>query len=248
MKGTFFNQSLEWSVETQKESWQQGEIISGTLRIKNSSNSEIPLNSAGVGLAHADLKKVFAKTEGALKPVVTAYLDNKNIGPNQILELIFKLYLPENCQVTDKKGSFFLTYGQQASETHLQIKVEPKLLFTKVIGLLDTFHRFKLKEFKASKGGVEYKLLPPTSRDMANIDSIFLTFSTNSPNLIMKFDFQVKRLDTASITTKINKESLTIIRELTPKDYSFGGDMINQDQILKVLSEVINEVKMKSVF
>ena len=64
----------------------------------------------------------------------------------------------------------------------------------------------------------------------------------------MKFEFQVKKIDTSSVTTKINKESVIIERSLGPKEYSLGRDMINQDLLLKSLESALSEVKMKNVF
>ncbi len=83
---------------------------------------------------------------------------------------------------------------------------------------------------------------------MANIDSLLLTFSMQEENLVLRFDFQVRKLDTSSITTKINKESVSIERSLLPKEYSLGRDMINQDHLLKTVEAVISEVKLKAVF
>src|SRR5690606_12302177 len=167
-------------------------------------------------------------------------------GAEETIPFTFKI--PLDGQISDKKTSFYLSYGKDFAESQLQLKVNPKELFMKVIGLLDTFYRFKQKDLKSTKKGVEFKLLPPTARDMANIESLLLLFSMKEETLNMKFDFQVKRLDTSSVTTKINKESVSVIKELAPKDYSLGRDMINQDKILKAIEEVISEVKMKAVF
>jgi hypothetical protein len=128
------------------------------------------------------------------------------------------------------------------------LQIAPKALYSKIVGLMDTFQRFKVKEIKAVKKGVEYKLLPPTSRDMANIETLLLTFSMSDDHLKMKFDFQVKKLDTSSITTKVNKESVSLEKTLSPKEYSLGRDMIHQDGLLKVVEGVLSEVKLKAVF
>jgi hypothetical protein len=248
MKATFFNKPLEWNLETREESWPQGSTVNGTIRVKNHGAEKMDLRSAGVGLAYADIKKVHAKTEGALKPEVQILLDKKEVSPGETIEMNFSLTLPENCPVSDKKSSFFLTYGRNLSEKHLQLKIEPKILYGKLIGILDTFCRFKLKEFKGTKKGVEYKLLPPTSREMANLDSLNLTLSMKGESLNCEFDFQVKKLETSGVTNKINKSSVKIERSLTPKEYSLGRDMINQDQLLKVFEGVIGEVKLQSVF
>lgn len=248
MKATFFNKPLEWNLETDQESWTQGGLIKGLLKVKNHSSSEVNLANPGVGLAWAEIKKVHAKADGALKIEVSQKLEASKIPASGNLELAFELRLGDNSFVTDKKGTYFLTYGQDALENHLQLKIEPRPLFAKLIGLLDTFCRFKLKEFKSSKSSVEYKLIPPSARDMANLESLILNMSMTGEELNLKFDFQVKKLDTSGVTNKINKESIKLERTLSPKEYSLGKDMINQEKLLKVFEEVIAAVKLKSVF
>lgn len=246
MKGTFFQKPLEWNIETTGESWQQGDVLKGTLRVKNHGTEKINLAQCGVALALADIKKVQTRTEGALKTEKSFDLATElNAGAETSIDFTFDI--GANSPVTDKKSSYYLSFGKNFSESQLQLKIEPKALYLKVVGLMDTFHRFKQKEFKAAKKGVEFKLIPPTSRDMANIESLLLTFSMNEQNLVMKYDFQVKKLDTSSVTTKINKESVTHERTLSPKEYSLGRDMINQDQLLKSIESVISDVKMKNV-
>lgn len=248
MKGTFFNKPLEWNIETVGESWQQGSNITGTLKVKNHGAEAINLANAGVGLAYAEIKKVHTRTDGAFKLDATQAFAQNEIRPGEEILLNFSFTISPNSAVTDKKASFYLAYGREYNENQLQLKIEPKALYSKIVSLLDTFHRFKQKEFKAAKKGVEFKLLPPTSREMANIESLLLTFSMQEENLVMKYDFQVKKLDTTGITTKINKENLSLEKVLVPKEYSLGRDMINQDALLKSVEAVLSEVKLKSVY
>jgi sporulation-control protein spo0M len=248
MKGTFFSKPLEWNIETDKESWTQGENIKGVLRLKNHSSESVNLTDAGVAIAYAEIKKVHARTEGAMKFDSKVLFSEPEIKAQDQIELPFSLTLPTNCGVTDKKASFYLTWGKNHAESHLMLKIEPKALFGKVISLLDTFYRFKLKELKAAKNGVEYKLIPPTSRDMANLESLNLIFSMNGENLQMDYEFQVRKLDTAGVTNKINKLAVKSRKILTPREFSLGKDLINQDFLLKSIEEVISEVKLKSVF
>lgn len=248
MKGTFFSKPLEWNIETAGEAWEQGQELKGTLTVKNHGAEKISLEGSGVGLSFSDIKKVQTRAVGALVPELKETFSTLELSSGSEESLPFTFKIPINGQISDKKTSFYLTYGKDYIESQLQIKVNPKELFSKVIGLLDTFYRFKQKDLKSTKKGIEFKLIPPTARDMANIESLLLLFSMKEDVLSMKFDFQVKRLDTSSITTKINKESVSVVKELTPKDYSLGRDMINQDKILKTIEEVINEVKMKAVF
>lgn len=247
MKGTFFSKPLEWNIETTGESWQQGDVLKGIVKVKNHGAEKVSLADAGVALAYAEIKKVHSRAEGALKPEHKEIFQN-DINPGETAEISFAFPISANSPVTDKKASYYLGFGKNFSESNLQVKVEPKALFMKVIGLLDTFQRFKLKEYKGTKKGVEFKLIPPTSRDMANVESLLLTFSMDGDNLHMKFDFQVKKLDHSTVTTKINKESAAFEKVLGPKEYSLGKDMINQDVLLKNVEAVLSEVKMKAVF
>jgi hypothetical protein len=248
MKGTFFQKPLEWNIETPEESWQQGGKVRGILRVKNHGSEPVRLESCGVGLAYADIKKVHAKTEGLLKPLPQMSFPDCGLEPGQTKELAFDLDLPANCPVSDKKATWFLTYGKNATENHLQLNIQPRILFGKLVGLLDTFQRFKLKEFKGTKNGVEYKLIPPTSREMANLDGLLLSLEMDGETLNLSFEFQVKKLDTSGVTNSIKKETAKIKKSLGPKEYSLGRDMINQDALLKMFEGVIGEVKIKNAF
>jgi hypothetical protein len=248
MKGTYFKKPLEWNIETIGESWHQGDVLKGALKVKNHGPDKVSLTEAGVALAYAEIKKVQSRTSGVLETDTKIGFSEKEIKPGEELVLDFSFEFSTNGPVTDKKSCYYLAYGIGFTETQLQVRVEPKELFLKTVGLLDTFHRFKLKDYKTTKKGVEFKLLPPGSRELANIESLLLIFAMEEENLIMKFDFQVKRLDTAAPTTKISKESVLVEKSLLQKEYSLGKGMLNQDGLLKKIEEALLEVKMKAVF
>jgi hypothetical protein len=247
MKGTFFSKPIEWNIETIGESWKQGDSLRGLLRVRNHGQDDFDLSGCGVSLSYAEIKKVQSRAEGALKSGNALSFDQKSLPPGGTTELSFQFPIDTNGPVTDKKASYYLTYGKN-QEAQLQVKVGPMELFSRIIGLLDTFHRFKVKEFKGTKKGVEYKLIPPTSREMANLESLLLTFSMEGEDLLLKFNFVVKKLDTSSVTTKVNKEEMVLEKRLSPKEYKLGKDMLNQDVVLKRLAETLDEVKLKNVF
>jgi hypothetical protein len=248
MKGTFFNKEIEWNLETTGESWFQGNMLVGTLKVKNHGLDSFELSESGVALSLGEIKKVQSKAEGALKVEQVKKLEDRELKGGSFIEAPFSFQIGPNAPVTDKKISYYLTFGKNFSESQLQVKVSPSALFTKVVSLMDTFYRFKLKDFKTVKNGVEFKFHPSSSREMANIESLHLIFSMEGTNLIMNFNFQLNRLDTSSVTTKINKEIFSIKKELTFKEYSLGADMINQDQVLKALDFILGEVKLKNLF
>ena len=107
MKGTFFSKPLEWNIETDKESWTQGESINGVLRLKNHGSESVDITNAGVAIAYADIKKVHARTEGAMKFDGKALFSESELKGQEQKELPFSLTLPANCPVTDKKASYY---------------------------------------------------------------------------------------------------------------------------------------------
>lgn len=248
MKGTFFSKPLEWNIETVGESWHQGDCLQGTLKVKNHGTEGVDLSDCGVGIAYAEMKKVQSRAEGALSIEHQVSFSQSRVLPGEEASVDFSFEFSPNGPVTDKKCSHYLCYGKDFKEGQLQLKIIPKELYLQIIRLFDTFYRFKQKEFKTTKKGVEYKLLPPSSRDMANIESLLLTFSMQEDSLCLKFDFQVKKLDTSFITTKINKEKLCLEKSLLPKEYSLGRGMLNQDNLLKAIEEVLSSVKMKALY
>ncbi len=245
MKGTFFSNSLEWKLETQGEAWSQGEALKGVLTVTNHSSAALSLVDAGVALAYAEIKKVHARNEDALKFETSAFFTSKEIAQGATETIEFNFLLSENSPISDKKSSYFLCFGRAQKESHLQVNVKPQAMFLKITELLDNFHRFKTKEVKTVKNGIEFKIDSPDSREFANVDKLLLTTRLDGENLVMDFEFEVKKLDHSSITTKLGKEKVKNSQVLTPKQYSFGKGMINQDGILKTFQTVLDQVKLK---
>ncbi|MFA7614378.1 MAG: hypothetical protein WCY48_09085 [Candidatus Caldatribacteriota bacterium] len=241
MKATFFKDNIEWQVTTAQETWTQGDQVSGEIKLKNHSPQSITLENPGLALTYTDIKKVQARE--TLKPLVMEKISLSSIGGGEEASFSFSLKLPDNCPVTDKKSSFYLSFGPNSTESHLQLNILPLEIFTKVISLFDTFFRFKVKDIKGVKAGVEYKLTPPTSRDFANVEQLLLEMQMKEEILILNFKFSVKKLDMSGISTKMMKENVKESLSLTPKEYSLGRGMIHQDQLLKSIESVLNKIK-----
>lgn len=241
MKATYFKDNIEWQVTTSQESWFQGGEVCGEIKIKNHSAQTIHLESPGLALTYAEIKKVQARQ--TLKPLVSQELATKSINAGEEATSTFTLKLPENCPVTDKKASFYLSFGPNLTDSHLQLNIQPLEVFSKVISLFDTFFRFKVKEIKGVKTGVEYKLTPPSSREFANVEHLLLEIQMKEEMLAMIFKFSVKKLDMSGITTKMTKENVKETLSLTSREYSLGRGLINQDQLLKSIEPVLNKIK-----
>ena len=246
MKGAFFQKPFEWQIDVFGESWLQGQPVKGELKVKNTGSESAPL-TGGVILSVADIKKVHSRDEKAFKPESQAEFKSVTLAPGESASLPFEFTLPVNCAVTDKKASYYVAYGQQMKESNLQLNVQPRKLFNEIIKIFETFQRFKLKEVKAAKGSVEFKLIPPTSRDFAHVEALHLMQSLEGEQLKLHFLFKVKTLDTASVTTKVAKDEKSMQKLLNPREYTMGRDMLNQDGVLKAINEVLDGVKMRGL-
>lgn len=247
MKGTFFAKPLEWNIDVTGEAWRQGDIVAGQVTLKNHGQEQVSLAEHAVIFAQGDIKKVHARDPKAFKVIDQLQLSTTTLAAQQTLTLPFSFNLPVNCAVTDKKTSFYLAWGHHGTEANLQLKVEPRRIFTEVTKLMETFQRFKPKDTKAVKEGVEFKFLAPASRDWAHVESLLLTLSMQGENLALDFLFNVKTIDTKSVTTALAKDTRKFEKLLTPREYTFGKDMPNQDGILMALESVLAQVKSKGI-
>jgi hypothetical protein len=245
MKGTYFAKPLEWNIEVFGESWPQGEVLQGEVTVKNHGTESVALTDAHVILSLGNIKKVHARDPKGFTIWERAALTQDSLAAGGSFTMPFKLVLPANCSVTDSRVSPYISYGQTITAGHLQLHVGPRKLYTEVTKLLETFLRFKPKDVRAGKGGVEFKLLPPTSREWAHVESLQLTQKMDGDQLVLEFLFNVKVIDTKSITTALAKEQRVTERTLAPKEYQLGKDMPNQDGLLKALNSALNEVKAK---
>ena len=113
MKGTCFQRPLEFNLNVDGESWTQGQSVSGTLTVKNHGHESVTLDSVSVRLARGGLKKVHAKTAGALDVAATVLFDGSTkVEPQASASLPWTFPIGLNDAITDKTASPFLVYGR----------------------------------------------------------------------------------------------------------------------------------------
>jgi hypothetical protein len=249
MKAISNLRKLELSLETNGENWVQGSVLSGTLKIKNSGTETESLKDFKVGLAYAEIKKVHAKASNCFKIKNSQELSKDSIEASSSFEYLFEFKFDPNITVTDKKGSYHLLYGALDNPFHLQVSVLPQPLFLEVMKLFETFFRFKLKEFKGTQRGVDFILIPPTAREFVQVDSLTVSPLLEGENLNIDFTFALKKIDLVAASTgggnKMTKETKSISKTLTPKEYLMGKTHLDQDKLLKMIESVLSEVKIK---
>lgn len=257
MKGHFIKNDISFELVTKDQTQIQGSHVSGFLKIKNNQKELALIQKPSVALSLGDFKSVYSKKENAFEEEqCQIFLEELKLLPAEEKEFPFQFLLDENCLITDKKQSYFLNYGEKGLGNNLQLTITPHEIFLKVSELIQNFLRFKLKEHrpykKGKKTGVEFKYLPPGSRDLANIESFILGQRLDKDNLEWQLLFNIKKLNLTQPLAPAEKQIKTFELTLLQKDIVMGTDrlggiLLNHDFVVKKLEEILSQVRIKGL-
>lgn len=249
MKGTIFLKPLEYSIIADGEKWRQGGKIKGSLKIKNHSGEKVEFASLKMALESGNFKKIKSKDKKAWGVLAKLLLgENISVAPNGEMEFSWQFDLPEDCQITDKDGSLYLTFYQKDEEWplgQLELVVEPKLVMDQFLEIFENFLRFKVVQKKYSKGMVEIKLNPPSSRELGHIESLVLRMKEVDKTLDLEYNFNVNVFETVAGNVMTQKKTLKMNKKMTSKEYYIYGDSPNHDYIKASIDSVIKEASPK---
>lgn len=251
MKGTYFQKPLEFNLFIEGESWGQGDLIKGQLKVKNHSPEDIDLSSFGVQLAWGEDKKLKDKSKDSFSILSEKSFDKEVLKKEAEESLEWEFKLGEDSPITEKKASLYLLYGNeegvwQGGQLHL--KIVPHKMITDFFNVFETFFRFKVKDFKNKKGFIDAKMIPPNNKDFISVKSLNCQIKTVDKNLDLKFIFKLKKLNYAQNEMTLKDETKTIEKSLGPKEYLMYGKDMDQDKIQKLLQSVLDEVKSTNKF
>lgn len=249
MKATVILKPLEYTLEAVGEKWHQGDLLKGSLKIKNHSAEKIEVPMLKVTLFEGHYKKIKAKDAKGWKSISeNVFAEKFVINPSEDKEYPFEFKLSETCAITDKTGSLYLGFfdkDEAFPAGNIELVVAPKIIVKQILEIFENFLRFKVKEIKSGKGMVEVKLVPPTSRELSNVDGLVLSISEIEKNLTLKYFFNFRILNIAGATMQSEKTTKEVEQNFSSKQYLMYGDSINQDFIIQSVQEVLNGVKTK---
>ncbi len=251
MKGTTFLKPLEFNLEAIGEKWRQGEKIKASLKVKNHGTEKIEMPVLRTILGEGIYKKIKAKDAKAWKVLSETKLEEPfQLNAQEEKSFSFEYTLPENCLITDKNASLYLAFFDTAVKDsqpvgHIELVIEPKLVISQILDLIQSFLRFKVVQIKYSKGMVEVKLAPPSSsRELSTIDNLILSLSEVEKTLKLNYEFNMRVLDMAGGAMSAQKKTREFEQSFQSKQY-LQYDSLNQDFILQSINSVLNEVKPK---
>jgi len=249
MKGIIIVKPLEYNLEAMGEKWRQGEKIKGTLKIKNHGTEVVTLPFLKIALESGNYKKVKAKDQKAWEELSKNLLaENISIPAGASIEFPWEFLIAEDCRITDKDGSVYLTYfsSDEAWPTgNIELVIEPKILLLQFLEVFENFLRFKVQARKFSKGMVEFKMTAPKSRDFGHVDSLTLRMKEVQKELFLEYHFIVSVLAVVDSNMIASKKTNIVEQKLNSKQYSIYGDSINQDFVVSSIQSVLNEIKPK---
>ena len=211
MKGTFFKQPLEFSVEISGESFRQGESLKGVLLVRNHSDEEIDLEQFGVSLAQTDARKLKAKNQKGITDIKVLSFDAGEKLPAKCdKSLDWEFHLGTDSSISEKANGPYLFYGKTEEVfegCHLQLKILPIEILEKYIEIFENFHRFKRKSIKYKKGFIEVLFTCPGGRDLGQIEKLTQHLRIIEGKLEVKWVFEINQLGykDGSVEEKVEK-------------------------------------------
>lgn len=242
MKAQFFKKPLNLNLSVKGESWQQGALVTGELKITNTSNETIDFNNLGCHLCYCNSKKLKVNN-----PDAVTILESFQV-PAGSDQLDFKFILDQNCPITDNIGSLQILCGDIRTPLDcgmLRLEVRPANVIQNFIEVFELFYRFKFKPYKNKKDLIEVQAQPPASREWANLQKMSILLKMNNETLDIFFKFVIKKISYDTSTSQTIDEKKEIKISIPKKDYSIYGSC-NQDGIRKHISTVLDQVKLKT--
>ena len=246
MRSVFFQRPLEYQIETSGEEWNQGDSLSGTLRVRNNGGDSLSAQSVQILLAYAlkkELKDGQADTWQVLE-TLNFNLPELAAGAQHTAE--WTLPLPSDCPLTDKSGTLFLLFGgtevlENGGRIDLQVRLHP--LLQSFLQTFTTQFKFLEKHRKHVKGWAEAKLNPPDTQEYSSLDHLLCHLRVREEQLEVRHFFKVKVFSREENYVKMRRKTRELEQSLSPEDYLQTGGFPNRNYFRKRIDEALEIVR-----
>ena len=252
MRSVYFQQPLEHQIEVEGESWNQGEVVKGQLRIRNMSSKTVAVKTSQIILAHG-LKKVFK--EGTMVPweVLEKQVVAQDIALQAGSELTFgwNFNLSTDCPITDKQGGLYLLFGGDEALTeggrlNLQINLHP--ILQNYLQTFTTQFRFLEKYQKRKSELTEVKLIPPDSREYPNMDYVLCFLRIHDEQLEAHYRFKMSGLGRTGEKMTVTKKNREIEQSIPQGKYLQPGGFPNRACFRENIDQALNIARPEVIF
>ena len=249
MKGTFFQQPLEFNLRVEGESWNQGDPLSGVLTLKNHSPTALTSLNPCFHLALGELKKVRLKAPDAFEVIASGSFPTlDSLAPQAEASFPFQIPTDRNCPITDSTDSLFLLYGRGDSLEklgQLQLQFQPFPLIQELVKTLEIHFRFITKTRKSNKNRVEVKLSPPDSRAFTMVEHLLLSLHFQKETLEASYTFHVKQVEPSAASYTLKKAKKEFKQSLPPSQYLLASGRTNHEALEAAIDQALDLVRSK---
>ena len=252
MRSVYFQQPLEHQIEVEGESWNQGEVVKGQLRIRNKSSKIVAVKTSQIILAHG-LKKAFKEGAGVHWEVLEKQVVAQDIVLQSGSELTFgwNFNLSAGCQITDKQGGLYLLFGGDEALTeggrlNLQINLHP--ILQNYLQTFTTQFRFLEKYQKRKSEWTEVKLIPPDSREYPNMDYVLCFLRIHEEQLEAHYRFKMSGLGRIGEQMTVTKKNRELEQSIPPEKYLQPGGFSNRACFRENIDQALNIARPEVIF
>jgi hypothetical protein len=252
MRSVYIQQPLEYQIDVEGESWNQGEVVKGQIRIRNMSSKTVAVKTSQIILAHG-LKKAFK--EGTMVPweVLEKQVVAQDIAlqAGSELTLGWNFNLSTDCPITDKQGGLYLLFGGDETLTeggrlNLQINLHP--ILQNYLQTFTTQFRFLEKYQKRKSELTEVKLIPPDSREYPNMDYVLCFLRIHDEQLEAHYRFKMSGLGRTGEKMTITKKNRELEQSIPQGKYLQPGGFPNRACFRENIDQALNIARPEVIF
>jgi hypothetical protein len=252
MRSVYIQQPLEYQIEVEGESWNQGEVVKGQIQIRNMSSKTVAVKTSQIILAHG-LKKAFK--EGTMVPweVLEKQIVAQDIALQAGSELTFgwNFNLSTDCPITDKQGGLYLLFGGDEALTeggrlNLQINLHP--ILQNYLQTFTTQFRFLEKYQKRKSELTEVKLIPPDSREYPNMEYVLCFLRIHDEQLEAHYRFKMSGLGRTGEKMTVTKKNREIEQSIPQGKYLQPGGFPNRACFRENIDQALNIARPEVIF
>ena len=252
MRSVYIQQPLEYQIDVEGESWNQGEVVKGQIRIRNMSSKTVAVKTSQIILAHG-LKKAFK--EGTIVPweVLEKQIVAQDIALQADSELTFgwNFNLSTDCPITDKQGGLYLLFGGDEALTeggrlNLQINLHP--ILQNYLQTFTTQFRFLEKYQKRKSELTEVKLIPPDSREYPNMDYVLCFLRIHDEQLEAHYRFKMSGLGRTGEKMTVTKKNREIEQSIPQGKSLQPGGFPNRACFRENIDQALNIARPEVIF
>ena len=252
MRSVFIQRPVEYHLEAKGEEWCQGDLVKGTLRIKNTGSDIVEIDTLQILLTYGLSKKIKAGQPDWNLVQQLQLATSLKLSSQEEHSFEWTILLSTDCAITDQNGGLFLLYGNSkilttGGKIDLRVKLMPVL--QNFLQTFETQFRFARKYEKYKDGWTEVKLVPPpNSKEYPTLEQALCNLRIRENELQVQYEFKVQALGKVGDAMKAVHKKKTTEQSFKPEQYLQAGGFPNRLFFREQIKDALQDAKPGSLF